>query len=343
MKLNKKFLSCFLAGTMVMAPMSAYAEPSTTITGDGTVKDLETEIYNVILPTSSGIAFTVDPFGLLTTTNGTDLATVISNAAGSVTSSATAVVNKSSVDIDVSITSWVTVSGATLKMADTEAAAKSSADLYLAITEISGASITAVTAGSTSLSGSATAGTLDHEMYPLTQSAISGGTLVTSKAVAVTKTTSADVQAYTKSLANAAKAYSVSGGVATFDTSKISDYAPHSYVFVITGYANPESDVWKDLAKSGSELQLNMKFTLSSASGVPTYSEDDTITVAQGDSVTAKFASATGSTVSKVWFGKTSVAMTTDGDAVTFIPKAEGECWIEFADGSSYKVIIDYE
>lgn len=265
MKLNKRFLSCLLAGTMVMAPMAAYAGPSTTIEGTGTITDLETEIYNVVLPTSAGIQFSVDPFGLLSAADDTSLSEIVSNAAGSVTSSATAVINKSSVDVNVSITSWLSVSGATVEVASSEAEAKASKDLYLAITELSGASVTSVT---TKAAVSATsADVIEKNMYTLSGASITGGTELTSDAVAVTSTTSAGVSAYTKTLKNMADYYKLSGTAVELKEDDIADYAPHAYVFVISGYANPDSDVWEDLAKADSKLALNMKFTIDKADG----------------------------------------------------------------------------
>lgn len=265
MKLNKRFLSCLLAGTMVMAPMAAYAGPSTTIEGTGTITDLETEIYNVVLPTSEGIQFSVDPFGLLSAADDTSLSEIVSNAAGSVTSSATAVINKSSVDINVSITSWLTVSGATVDVASSEAEAKDSKDLYLAITELSGASVTSVT--TKAAVNMVSSDVIEKNMYTLSSASITGGTELTGDAVAVTSTTSDGVSAYTKTLKNMADYYKLSGTAVVLEEDDISDYAPHSYVFVISGYANPDSDVWEDLAKADSKLSLNMKFTIDKADG----------------------------------------------------------------------------
>ncbi len=253
MKLNKKVLSCFLAGTMVMAPMSAFAEDapgSSTITGEGTVGYVDAEIYDVILPTDAGIAFNVDPLGLLGA-DGKDLATILSDAAGSVTSSATAVVNKSSVDIKVNVETYVSAGAVTLAKSKEEAESGGK-DLYLAITQLSGA---AVTGFDTAVDG--TGLTID----------VDSADLLTGSATAVTAVTDTAVDSFSFTLEDQARAYEYDGSAKelTLNDTLVTSTADNTYVFAIAGYANPKADVWEDEP----ELQLTMKFTISGADAAP--------------------------------------------------------------------------
>ena len=292
MKLNKKFLACFTAMTMVMAPMSVLAEDTHSITGDGSVEYLETEIYNLVLPTDECINFKVDPYGTLaSTTQNDNLANVISNAAGTVTSSATAIINKSSVDLDVRVDllfdqKATTSSNSAVKLATNKALAESGeADLYLTVDQLKDAELTTYAAASvTTVSIKATdtktvttsATTLTPNALVLSNSAVSIGavTVVTVTDSALTADAVSD-KALNITLKGVPYAYFVSGKSATLSEGAIKYNSDNVYAFKIGGYAYPQAEVWKNIAeaqKAGdttAKLELTMKFTIAKADEVP--------------------------------------------------------------------------
>lgn len=305
MKLNKKFLASFMAMTMVATPMSIFAADGGTITGTGTVTTLETEIYNLVLPTNKSIDFQVDPYGILDLDPDTNLSDVVSNAAGTVTSSATAIINKSSVPIDVSVEVYfdktdTTVSNSAVELG-TEAEAKAGTkDLYLAVQHLedsvlqkpvaTGTAVdidvaiddtTSVSAAAVDLS---TAG-LQFSTYG-TPGAINAVT-ATDPSVAATPINFSlgDIaDAYyvvTGGAANAVTAAAVlSEGAVTYDSN-------NTYAFAIVGYAYPQASVWKDISDAKANLSLTMKFTISKGSTVPVVENGATIEIPlNGDSVT---------------------------------------------------------
>lgn len=284
MKLNKKFISCFMAAAMAVAPMSAYADPvaSGTITGDGEIAYTETEVYNVILPTTEALKFHVDPYGLLSVTDSDSLENVLSDSAlkGGVTSKATAVVNKSSMPIDVAVEVNV-VSGDAMAdvvlVSSPEAVAAASvatgSGLYLAITPLSGAGLTAVTSAATDAGNLALDSSVTGSVFGLsTASVFTSGTPITDTAIKANGVnTSVSGTAINFSLDGMSKAYSVTSrsSVAVInETTAASILATagntNMYAFAITGKADSDSDAWADFAAGNKALQVSMKFVISS-------------------------------------------------------------------------------
>lgn len=294
MKLNKKFLASFMALTMAAAPMSAYADYS--ISGTGTITILETEIYNVILPTDKSIDFNVDPYGILTMDPDTTLNEIVSSAAGTVTSSATAVINKSSVPIDVDLQFYFVQNGSAIPASNdavTLGALKSTveagdADLYLEVLPLSGATLApgvpvatgvAITPAAIGTPISNKAVTLSDTPLSFTNygQALSGTPITATGDAASTSGTSLkfsldDVSyAYyvtTGGSANAVTAAAVlSEGALSYDSRNV-------YAFAITGYASPAAkDLWLAIEEADSDIKLTLKFTLSKGSKESTYQE----------------------------------------------------------------------
>lgn len=286
MKLNKKFLSCLTAVSLAMAPMSAFAAvtPNDTydITGTGSVEYLNTEIYNVVLPTNESINFKVDPYGVTLPDfdESSDLGTIISNAAGTVTSSATAVINKSSVGIDVKIDllfdqTSTTCSNSAVSLAATKTEAENGTkDLYLTVQHLSGAVLGSVATGSSvSLTGSAVstgAFTLSNQALQINNWSSIDSTVTP---VAVTATNAAAVassEAIDFTLGDVAEAYFVTNKAASLSDAVVTFTPKNVYAFAITGYANPKASVWKDIDAAGGKLNLTLKFTIDKAEGVAT-------------------------------------------------------------------------
>lgn len=312
MKLNKKFLSCFMAATMVATPFTAFAADGDVaggeITGSGNVTYLNTEIYNVILPTSDAINFYVDPYGLLQIdANGDALDNVTSGNAGGVTSKATAVINKSSVPINVGIEvnvyNNIGATSAAIALTDDasnvgKASTASDAGLCLQVVEYSGA----VTPAAAFLTGAAgTTVTFDDE-------------LEATEAALLLSTASLEIYRPTISTATAIKAESngqnsdVSGTSINFKL----DGMPSAYnvlstgavtlnetsasalictdsavalsanvvkVLTIEGTCDKESKVWKQFTGAGAtqDLKLSMKFVITSGKA-ETETETETAT-----------------------------------------------------------------
>lgn len=276
MKLNKKLLSCVLTASMIMAPMSALAADS-KITGEGDVFGVEQKVYNVVLPTSQSIAFKVDPYGMLTAESGVSLDTVLSDAAGTVTSSATAIINKSSTDLNIAVETWFDTANTALSnsavslgaLAEVEAGTK---DLYLTIEHLSGAVLdTVVTGSATALTGD-NLGVVSGFAFDISTAALDLST-----AAATTTHTAVDISAtggsatvsgssFNVSLGNVMYAYKVTtqAGLSTLTLSEaaLKFNTNNVYAFYITGKANPKSDIWNTLAKKGYKLGITMKFTI---------------------------------------------------------------------------------
>lgn len=286
MKLNKKFLSCFTAMTMVMAPMSVLADDTHSITGDGSVQYLETEKYNLILPTSECINFNVDPYGVLSNGNGF-LDDIVSKAAGTVTSSATAVINKSSVGLDVSIGllfDYANASNSAVTLATSEAIAKAGdADLYLTVEQLKDAELASSASYATDAAATVTigsAGITNDKTVTTSATTLSSKALVISGGAsslsigAVTVVTATDAASYASSTAvefslkDVAYAYEVSGTSVTLSEAALHYNSDNVYAFKIGGYAYPQSPAWKNISTAGGKLQLTMKFTIAKSAGI---------------------------------------------------------------------------
>lgn len=282
MKLNKKFLSCLMATSLAVAPMSAYAETipnvlsnGTQIAGEGESVSLDHEIYNIILPTDKAINFHIDPYGLLNTSNGTALDGVIDNAAGTVTSSATAVINRSTVPVSVTAEAFVTQlsqtkigvsdAGVILVVSSDAADVKSvstatQAGLHLAINKYTNAEFTKVVTAAAVTAGASTAS--------VTTSAIDLKDATLDKSNAITSITSSKPTTFNFSLKGMADAYIVTDDavnankkVVEISEGAVSYTDDNTYVFAIEGYADPTSDVWKAMQDASENLALTMKFT----------------------------------------------------------------------------------
>lgn len=278
MKLNKKFLACFMAATMAIAPMTAFGDnASTQVDVDGVVTDVDTEQYNIILPTSENLQFNVDPYGILTRNDGDTLSDVLtsvaSGEAGIVTSTATAIINKSSVGINVQLSTYLTASGVTINLANNEEEAKSGTkDLYLAIAQVSGASVSITTAGAIVSGSSVWTTDLTGDSTKLVQGvnaasgnaiSVTGGTLELSP-TAITATSSSAMTTRNIPLKDMADAYELTGTAFVLSEGAVAANInnDNTFAFAITGYANPNSDVWENLTTAGS-LKLTMKFDIS--------------------------------------------------------------------------------
>lgn len=294
MKLNKKFLACFMAATMAIAPMTAFGDStSSQFDVNGTVTNTNLVAYNVILPTSESVNFNVDPYGILNRGDGYGLDNVLtsiaSGEAGIVTSSATAIINKSSVDINVKISAYVTASGVTINLADSKQdAIDNSKDLYLAIANVSGATVSVTNAATfvqvANLTGDST--DLVESVYVPSGNAISvtGGTLELTPAAILANSSSSMTEYNNIKLNNIASAYQLSGTAFVLSEGAVNYNVGNSYAFAITGYANPKSDIWEKLTDSGS-LQLTLKFDISTdeiAGGSNSSDPFANLTVAKG-------------------------------------------------------------
>lgn len=327
MKLNKKFLSCFMAATMAATPFTAFAAEgdvaSNQIEGSGSVEYLNTEIYNVILPTSDAINFHVDPYGLLQIGNdGQALDKVISSEAGGVTSKATAVINKSSVPINVSVEVNVYnakgTTAAAIALTDNAAGVGEVSDdehagLFLKVVEYSGA----VSPEAAFVTGSAGTTVTFDDALEATEAAL------------LLSTASLEIYNPTVSTATAIKANGANTDVSGSSINFKLDGMPSAYnvlstgavkineasaaalictdsatalkanvvkVLTIEGAADRESKVWKKFTGDAAtqELKISMKFVITSgnakAETIPTYGDGDTLTYTGGDSITFKSA-----------------------------------------------------
>lgn len=295
MKLNKKFLACFMAATMAIAPMTAFGDgASSTVTGNGSVNVPATEQYNVILPTSDGISFNVDPYGLLSVTDGTTLGDVLSGAASgtvdTIKSNPTAIINKSSMDINVKVSAYVTPSTTcALSLATTKAEAVSGTkDLYLAIAQYTDATISAVTTKAADITGDSAIvnGTKAISEASIT---VTDTALNVASATAITATTDSAATVLPISLKNMAEAYTVtSTGAVQLSEGAVTYNNENSYVFKIYGYANPNAEVWETL--DDGSVDLTMKFEITSgeedaedtSSNVPTAPTKSSVAFADG-------------------------------------------------------------
>lgn len=370
MKLNKKFLASFMAMTMVAAPMSAFAADGGTITGTGTVTTLETEIYNLVLPTSKSIDFQVDPYGILNLAPDTNLSEVVSNAAGTVTSSATAIINKSSVPIDVSVEIYfdktaTDVSNAAVELGTEEEAKAGTKDLYLAVQHLedsvlqkpvaTGSAVDIDVAIDDTKSISAAAVDLSNAGLQFT-------TYGTPGAVNAVTATDPSVAAtpINFSLGDIADAYYVvTGGAANAVTAAavLSEDAVtydgnNTYAFAIVGYAYPQASVWKDISDANANLSLTMKFTISKGNNV-TYVDAYTYSNTQGVFVAKEAFSGTtspnpgfaGATITNATVNGVSVVPSITSGYVVFKltdmtnPKGSNTIIFTSSDGSTYKAI----
>lgn len=97
MKNMKKFVAIATALTMVMAPMTAFA--ATDLEQDGDINYTNTTIYKLTLPTTEGMAFTLDPQGLTALEDEEEGTTVTTNAGKIVAPAPMVAKNQSSVDV----------------------------------------------------------------------------------------------------------------------------------------------------------------------------------------------------------------------------------------------------
>lgn len=305
MKLNKKFLASFMALTMAAAPMSAYAAPY-SISGTGTITILETEIYNVVLPTDKSIDFNVDPYGILTMDPGATLDDVVSKAAGIVTSSATAVINKSSVPIDVNMQFYfdqsasAPASNAAVSLASLDVVKAGNADLYLEVLPLSGATLeagvpvatgAAITPADIGVPVSNKAVTLSDTPLSFTDygQELSGVPItVTGSATSATGTElkfSLKDVSYAYDVVTGGSANAVTAAAVLSEGALFYDYR-NVYAFAITGYASPASkDLWLAIQEADSNIKLTLKFTLSKGEKDKVKEETDgpwTATISQG-------------------------------------------------------------
>lgn len=292
MKLNKKFLSCFMAATMMVSPTAVFAADTVnvaggTVNGSGTVHYVNTQVYNIILPTDKALDFHIDPYGLLSMT-GPDMTVsdALSNAAAAatnITSNATAVINKSSVPVNVAVEAMVhngntttpidaaNPSAAAVNLVDDVADVMSASDashagVYLAITPISGASITSVTTGAASqvadlsLDAANVANkTVTGAVFTLSDVAfnLTNSTLLSNEAYAVTSNgDSANPTKFDIDLKGMPEAYKITStsSVAVLDESLAtpilgSSASAVSFMFNITGKVDYTSPVWQEFDK----------------------------------------------------------------------------------------------
>lgn len=256
MKLNKKFLSCFMAATMMVSPAAVFADTvdvaSGTVNGTGTVHYVNTKIYNIILPTDEALDFSIDPMGLLSINGTTDLATALSNAAAAptnVTSNATAIINKSSVPVTVNVETSINngnstysvdandVSAAAVNLVATKDDVKASnsdvshAAMYLAITPLSGGFFTtgSIVTGPASKVADLTMDatnvankTITGAVYTLSEASINLTNVENLDDEVVTANGSATPDSFTINLSGMPEAYNVSSAssVAILDESK---------------------------------------------------------------------------------------------------------------------------
>lgn len=294
MKLNKKFLSCFMAATMMVSPTTVFAADTVnvaggTVNGSGTVHYVNTQVYNIILPTDKALDFHIDPYGLLSmTANDMTVSDALSNAAAAatnITSNATAVINKSSVPVNVAVEAMVhngntttpidaaNPSAAAVNLVDDVADVMSASDashagVYLAITPISGASITSVTTGAASqvadLSLDATNvanKTVTGAVFTLSDVAfnLTNSTLLSNEAYAVTSNgDSANPTKFDIDLKGMPEAYKITStsSVAVLDESLAGPIlgsavsaSAVSFMFNITGKVDYTSPVWQEFDK----------------------------------------------------------------------------------------------
>ncbi len=290
MKLNKKFLSCFMAATMMVSPATVFAADtvdvaSGTVNGSGTVHYVNTQVYNIILPTDKALDFHIDPYGLLSmTTPDITVSDALSNAAAAatnITSNATAVINKSSVSVNVAVEAMVhngngaqidptNPSAAAVKLVDDPSKVKEASDasyagVYLAITPISGASITSLTTGpasnvtNLSLNSANVANkTVTGDVFTLSDAAfnLTGSTLLSNAAYAITSNgDAANPTKFDIDLKGMPEAYKITStaSVAVLDESLSTPILSNavsasavSFMFNITGKVDYTSPVWQE-------------------------------------------------------------------------------------------------
>ena len=289
MKLNKKFLSCFMAATMMVSPATVFAADtvnvaSGTVNGSGTVHYVNTQVYNIILPTDKALDFHIDPYGLLSMT-GPDMTVsdALSNAAAAatnITSNATAVINKSSVPVNVAVEAMVhngdittpidaaNPSAAAVNLVDDVSDVMSASDashavLYLAITPISGASITSVTTGAATQVADLTLDaanvankTVTGAVFTLSDVAfnLTNSTLLTTEAYAVTSNAdSANPTKFNVDLKGMPEAYKITStsSVAVLDEPTANGILGRansgvSFMFNICGKVDYTSPIWQE-------------------------------------------------------------------------------------------------
>lgn len=291
MKLNKKFLSCFMAATMMVSPATVFAADtvdvaSGTVNGSGTVHYVNTQVYNIILPTDKALDFHIDPYGLLSmTTPDITVSDALSNAAAAatnITSNATAVINKSSVPVNVAVEAMVhngntvnpvdtaNASAAAVKLVDDPSKVKEASDasyagVYLAITPINGASITSLTTGPASDVADLTLNavnvankTVTGAVFTLSDASfnLTNSTLLSDKAYAITSNgDAANPTKFDIDLKGMPEAYKITStaSVAVLDENISGSILANavsasavSFMFNITGKVDYTSPVWQE-------------------------------------------------------------------------------------------------
>lgn len=290
MKLNKKFLSCFMAATMMVSPATVFAADtvdvaSGTVNGSGTVHYVNTQVYNIILPTDKALDFHIDPYGLLSMTTDITVSDALSNAAAAatnITSNATAVINKSSVPVNVAVEAMVhngntvnpvdtaNASAAAVKLVDDPSKVKEASDasyagVYLAITPINGASITSLTTGPASDVADLTLNavnvankTVTGAVFTLSDASfnLTNSTLLSDKAYAITSNgDAANPTKFDIDLKGMPEAYKITStaSVAVLDENISGSILANavsasavSFMFNITGKVDYTSPVWQE-------------------------------------------------------------------------------------------------
>lgn len=126
MKTSKKLLATATALTLALSPMTAFAEDATSPTTQDSPNDItggvtyvDTTIYKVTLPTTTGLSFAIDPQGLIASLGEDGNGTYDDSKAGTIVGTGNLqAVNQSSVDIDLTSKFYVTDSTGTLTLLD---------------------------------------------------------------------------------------------------------------------------------------------------------------------------------------------------------------------------------
>lgn len=110
----KKFVAVGLAATMMVMPMTVFADELTApttgeeATVEGNVNYIDTTVYKVTLPTTSGLDFVLDPQGLSALDKTTPVQPADADKGKIVGGVGTACINKSSVPIKLTASFYVT-------------------------------------------------------------------------------------------------------------------------------------------------------------------------------------------------------------------------------------------
>lgn len=137
----RKLMAVITAAAMVLSPMTALADDVTSnnttsgaIEGSGSVEYVTSDVYSVVLPTSSQLGVYLDPQGLSTISNN-DPVTLgdLASHAGKIVPRGTALIkNKSSIPVKVSTKMYVNTTSSAVKMLSSTSVNSGSAEnVYL--------------------------------------------------------------------------------------------------------------------------------------------------------------------------------------------------------------------